>query len=276
MQTFTVSSSENRTSLLDTLVARLNLSRKKAKALIDRKIVFVNNRRVWMARHRLATGDAVEIHQAVAAPVPSNKRPRILHEDEDYLIVDKPAGWLSNGPDSLESHLRAILEQPELVAVHRLDRDTTGCLIFAKNRDAFDRIVPLFKGHAITKLYQAIAIGRIPATIDEIRAPIEGEEAVTRLRVLDANSTATHVKLLIATGRTHQIRRHLQHIHHPVMGDAGYATRAQEDPRFRNIPRQMLHAVRLSFKHPMTGAIIRATAPLPADFKACLGMLKLT
>ena len=275
MQQFMIGSSEHRQPLLDVLTARLQCSRKKAKALMDRKVVFVNNQRVWMARHILQKGDRVEIHQDVSTPPPALKKPRILHEDNDYLIIDKPPGWLSNGPDSLEELLRVMTGHPQLQAVHRLDRDTTGCLLFAKTTEAFERMVPLFKERSITKLYQAIAWGRIPEALHEIRAPIEGEDALTKLQVLDANSSATHVKLLIETGRTHQIRKHLQHIHHPVLGDAGYATQAQEDPRLRSIPRQMLHAVRLIFRHPVTQESVRASAPLPRDFKNCLHLLRL-
>ncbi|MFH0880255.1 MAG: RluA family pseudouridine synthase [Lentisphaerota bacterium] len=260
--------------ILDFLAGKTKLSRKKAKALLDLRVVFVNNKRIWMARHPLSVGDRVEIHTETA-PVGKPKI-KTLHEDADYLIIDKPPGWLSNGPDSLEDFLRAAIPNASLQAVHRLDRDTTGCLLFAKSQEAFERMVLLFKSRAITKLYQTIVHGRVSGSTDEVSLPIDGEPAVTKLQILDSNVHATHLKLLIETGRTHQVRRHMQSIHHPVIGDKSYFTTAQDSAPLREVSRQMLHAVRLAFKHPVSGEVVRVTAPLPADFKACLRALKLT
>lgn len=267
----------HRALLLDFMAESLALSRKKAKSLIDQRVVFVNNARVWMARHQLERGDRVEIHADVrgdAAPRAPRAIP-ILFEDQDYLVVDKPAGLLSNGPGSLEERLREDRQEPALSAVHRLDRDTSGCLLMARNAEAGRAIIAQFHEKAVGKIYHAIAMGRVSPGVREIDAPIDGKPAVTKVHVIRSSSLATHLKLVIETGRTHQIRKHLLRIRHPLAGDKQYATGAMAVEVFRRIPRQMLHAAAISFKHPATGAPISAHAPLPRDFMQCLKALQL-
>ena len=267
------------TLLLDFLAEALGLSRKRAKNLIDQRIVFVNNARVWMARHMLERGDRVEVHIAApAAPKAAPAAPRripILYKDQDYLVADKPAGLLSNGPASVEELLRKELAEPALAAVHRLDRDTSGCLLFARNAEAGRNIITLFYEKAVTKVYPAIAMGRVSSGVHEINAPVDGKPAVTKVTVVRSNSLATHLKLLIETGRTHQIRKHMLRIRHPLAGDKVYATGAVMVEAFRRVPRQMLHAASISFKHPVNGTLISAHAPLPRDFVQCLAALRL-
>lgn len=259
--------------LQDFLVARMGGSRRQAKEWIDRRCVFVNNQRTWMARHRLATGDRVEIHGA--APVGTLRAVKILYQDEAYLIADKPPGVVSAGPDSLELLLRDRTGLPELRAAHRLDRDTSGCNLLARTEASFEAILPLFKTRSITKVYHAIVAGRVPTSCTEITTPVDNEPAVTRLQVLDANRLATHVKILIETGRTHQIRQHMRRIRHPVAGDSTYSLPLEEDERMREVPRQMLHARRLVFRSPVSGTPVRAESPLPVDFRDCLRLFRL-
>lgn len=258
-------------TLLDFIASEWNLSKRKAKEIIDQRSVFVNRRRVWMARHALRTGDEVEIRTGVqegqglaAAPI------TILYQDKELVIADKPAGFLSNGPDSVETALRAALKRPALLAVHRLDRDTTGCLILASDESVKTRMIPLFRDRRITKVYHAIAMGEIKDGPLEIKRPIDGVEAVSRVDVISAQRAASHMRVRIETGRTHQIRQHLAAIRHPLLGDREYLRTALRDERYRKVPRQMLHASRLIFDHPSTGETIRAQAPLPPDFKQCL------
>jgi 23S rRNA pseudouridine1911/1915/1917 synthase len=228
-----------------------------------------------MARHVLRTGDRVEVH-APASTSSVERSISLLFEDSVCLVANKPAGLLSNGPDSLEDRLRSQTRYSTLEAVHRLDRDTSGCILCAKLPAAKAAIVELFESHRVTKTYHAIVSGQVRADLREITTPIDGKTAVTRLTILSANRIASHLKLNIETGRTHQIRKHMAAIRHPVLGDKVYSTNIQLRSELRRVPRQMLHATSLTFRHPVTGELIRAKAPFPSDYAACLRMLKLT
>lgn len=269
MRRYRVGPAENGLALLDFLSARLDASRRKAKHLIDSRSVCVNGKRIWMARHALRAGDEVAIPppETVTAPPPPAA---ILYRDSDYVVVNKPAGILSNGPRSLEEELRTRLNLPALQAVHRLDRETSGCLLFAIAQAAFDRMLPLFAAHAVHKTYHAVVAGRIPGGRATIRRPLEGQEAVTHVREVSASAAATHVEIRIETGRTHQIRKHLAGLGHGVLGDRQYAGGQRLDPRVLALPRHMLHAAELEFPHPSGDRPVHALAPLPADFKECL------
>ena len=256
------------------LATHLRLSKGKAKELLDRRVVFVNGRRVWMAKHELRARDEIEVQQVVA-PMALKTIPKILFQDEALLVVDKPAGLLANGVGSVEERLREHFNLLALEVVHRLDRDTSGCLLLAKNHSAREALVALFGQREVTKVYHALAAGRVPDDVREIRVPVDGEPALTRIERLDANPQASHLKLNIETGRTHQIRKHLLAIRHPVLGDKQYGGRFQPAGMQAEIPRQMLHAAVLVFPHPVTGAAIRCIAPLPPDFRACLHRLHL-
>ena len=276
LQHFLVHPSDGAATLQEFLAVQLKLSKGKAKALLDQRVVFVNGRRVWMARHELHAGDEVEVQTPAGHdPAAAARPPDTLYEDDDYLVVDKPAGSLAAGPDSVESSLQSSRQLPALAAVHRLDRDTSGCLLFAKNARALEAAIALFGSRAITKVYHAIAAGRLPDGIHEIKVPVDGQPALTRVERLDANPRASHLKLNIETGRTHQIRKHLLAVHHPVLGDKAYGGRFQPAGLQQDIPRQMLHSSVLAFTHPATGAAVRCKAPLPEDFRSCLRALRL-
>jgi RluA family pseudouridine synthase len=262
--------------LQDFLARQLNLSRNKAKDILDQRMAFVNGRRIWMTKHTLARGDVVEV---IVPGVPSKRKtpptPIILFQDNDYLVVNKAPGRLSNGPDSLEADLRAMLNQPNLQAVHRLDRDTSGCILIARSKDAFDKAVELFKGQKISKVYHALAAGQIKERERQIEYALEGEPAITHLHCVASNPGVSHLKVKIETGRTHQIRKHLAYIGHPVLGDRTYASRGAIPEEFRTIERQMLHAASLTFTSPISGQKIRTEAPLPRDFISWLKRLGL-
>jgi len=269
----TVAGGEDGADLLTFLARSLGVSRKKAKRRLDDRNVLVNGRRIWMAHHLLRAGDRVTCVESgpstpPAAPVP-------LYEDEDYLIVNKPAGRLSNGPDSVESRLRAQPKFADLKAVHRLDRDTTGCLLCARHAAAFREAVALFRQGAVRKMYHCIVEGALRSPARTLRAPIERQRAVTHIRTLRASRQASHLQARLETGRTHQIRKHLAAIGHPVIGDRRYATRPRATPAALSAQRQMLHAAAIEFRHPRTGRPVRAHAPLPADFRRCLKALRL-
>lgn len=252
--------------LQDFLAARLGLSRNKAKAILDQRQAFVNGRRVWMTQHTLKKGDKVEVIIPPNKHKSSSAKPVILFQDNEYLVVNKSPGRLSNGADSLESDLQALMNQPRLQAVHRLDRDTSGCILIARSKAAFDQAVDLFKAQRIIKVYHALAAGDIQDRDRRVEYALDGEPAVTLLHRVDSHSLATHLKVKIETGRTHQIRKHLAYIGHPVLGDRTYAGRGAIPEEFREIGRQMLHAASLTFESPFTKMKIRVEAPLPRDF----------
>ncbi len=274
---FVVTTPEHGQELITFLAAKLSLSRRRAKELLDRRNVFVNDRRVWMARHTLKAGDSVAAFLDEAAPSApqSPNLLEILFEDGRYLVVDKPPGHLSNGADSVESRLREQTGRPELRAVHRLDRDTSGCLLFAENDTLFGLMVEQFRAGRIGKIYHAIVAGPI-ASDTVIDKPLDNLKAVTRLHVMNANRLASHIEVKIETGRTHQIRKHLSMIRHPVLGDRQYGTSGPQVAAYQGIARHMLHAFRLEFPHSEKDDLIRVESPLPQDIRAVMNRLDLT
>jgi len=262
-------------ALQDFLARQLGLSRNKAKSILDERQAFVNGRRIWMTKHELKKGDFVDIMIPRQTARKSTATPIILFQDNDYLVVNKPPGRLSNGPNSLEADLQGVMNQPRLQAVHRLDRDTSGCILIARSKTAFDSAVDLFKEQRISKVYHALAAGEIKDRERKVEYALEGEPAVTHLHLVSSNELASHVKVKIETGRTHQIRKHLAYIGHPVLGDRTYAGRGAIPEEFRLIERQMLHAASLTFESPFTHEKIRVEAPLPKDFKMWIKRLGL-
>ena len=237
-------------------------------------------------------------------PARHNVRTRlsVLYEDDDVLVVDKPAGLLSVPTAERENdtlHARALdylqhryHRRPYAGVVHRLDKDTSGALVFARNREALHGLQALFRVHDIEREYLAIVAGHPPesGTLDAdlvrdaglgrrgvARPGQAGRRAVTRYRVVERlpGDIASVVSVTLETGRTHQIRIHFLASGHPVLGDAVYRRGvAAPAPRALEAPRQMLHARRLGFAHPRTGAPVRAEAPIPADFADVLSKLR--
>ncbi len=267
----------NGTILLDYLAEILSLSRRAAKNLLDDRLVFINGRRIWMAKHLLQTRDVIELlpdavptRKSQTAPIP------VLLDDPLFLVADKPPRLLTNGPKSLETRLKEQLGLPGLRAVHRLDKDTSGCVLFAKNEDTRRALIAQFEEGRIRKLYHAIVAGNLPRPEMDVREQIDHLSAVSHIRQVSARTKpprCAHVTVAIETGRTHQIRIHLKHIGDPVLGDRQYFTPLSA--AFPEVPRQMLHAYDLRFLHPRTGKLAAATAPLPKDFKTWLKTLQL-
>ncbi|MDR1323843.1 MAG: RluA family pseudouridine synthase [Candidatus Margulisbacteria bacterium] len=299
MQKFKV----KRTGLLkDFLAQSLGISATQAKKLLDARKVFVNQQRVWIAGYKLKTGDAVEIAADISTAYPQdtplpdglsvnvriakhqsngnrNARYTIVAEDSEYIIVNKPAGLLVNAQaNSLENLLQKDLKNPQIRAAHRLDRDTSGVVILAKNQNAFAAIVKVFQKFGVEKYYRGIAQGdllkKFPVrfTLDR---PIDGQSAETRIRVLKTNALASYFEAQIITGRKHQIRAHLAQAGFPLLGENIYQTAALKNAVYRQIPHQMLHAATVCFTNPCSGKILRAAAPEPPDFQSVLRGLKL-
>lgn len=272
---FTVAREAQDSTLQDFLASKLNISNRAAKNIIDQRQVWVNRKCVWMARHVLKCGDVVEARAAIAAQKAVPKHLRILVDTDDYFFLDKPYGMLSIGENGAEETIRRQLGNSEIRAVHRLDKDTSGCMLFAKSQEAFDAVVPLFKTRRVKKLYGFLAVGRIENNPTTITDPIDGEAAKTTIRRISANDDATFGSARIETGRTHQIRIHLASIRHPIVGDRLHGLKKSPDRRYMYVPRQMLHATEIELDNPMGRGRLRAHSPLPADFRRCLQLFKL-
>jgi 23S rRNA pseudouridine1911/1915/1917 synthase len=275
LTTLSVAAAEEGETLQSFLARRLGLSRRAAKNLLDERQVWINRQLVWMAHHAVRRGDVVQTGAAAATLPPRPQHIRVLVEDEHYLFVDKPAGILTIGPDGAEDRLLAQLNAPGLRVVHRLDRDTSGCLMVARSAAAFDAAVSIFKTRRVLKVYHAICAGGMDRRASTIREELDGEPAVTHLSTIAANADATYLALRIETGRTHQIRRHLAAIRHPVIGDRQYGLKTARDPRIQQVSRQMLHATDIELPHPLRPGNLRAHSPLPADFRRCLRLFSL-
>ena len=218
----------------------------------------------------------------------------LIHEDDDILVVNKPPGlvthpgagnWSGTLLNALLHHSPALGGLPRAGIVHRLDKDTSGLLVVAKTPQAQTRLTRDLQARTVKRLYWAVALGRFETTEGVIDAPIgrhpvhrtrmavvqNGKAAVTHYRVLRQYAAAAWVECRLETGRTHQIRVHLAHIGHPLLGDPLYATHRQAPLRFH---RQALHARRLALSHPRTGERIEWEAPAPEDFIALLGQLE--
>ncbi len=202
----------------------------------------------------------------------------VLFEDEDLLVVAKPAGVLTLGatPAGGRSLVDLLAAQGIAAApAHRLDRDVSGAVLLARTPAVRERLFDLFRARAVRKTYWALAQGRL-APSGEYKDPIQEERAFarvsargkpsrTRWRVLAAHARASELEIDLATGRKNQIRVHFAHHGHPLVGERKYA-RGSDDPfRFRRVA---LHAWRLAFEHPCSGAAVAVEAPLPADLLA--------
>lgn len=271
---FTVHADSEGMTLGAFLEEKLQLSGRKAKALLDERCVFVNGRRVWMARHPLRAGDSIEVARRPNPAAPA-AAPRVLLERPDLLVLDKPPGLLANGERSAEAWARLHFRDASIAAVHRLDRDTSGCLLLARGREHEEILTRLFLERLVEKSYEAIAHGQLATKSVTIRAPIDHRPAVTHLTVLDEGALASHLRIAIETGRTHQIRKHLAGIRHAVVGDPVYGPKREPNVTLRSAPRQMLHATELRFRDPQTQELLSARAPLPDDFRAMLRRLGL-
>jgi 23S rRNA pseudouridine1911/1915/1917 synthase len=204
----------------------------------------------------------------------------VLYEDDDVLIVDKPAGLLTvpteaREKDTLWSRALHYLQhryggRPHAGIVHRLDKDTSGALVFARNRAAHHELQDRFRTHAIDREYADLV--REPGLRRTIaRAGQEGRRAVTRYETVERLGDAALVSIRPETGRTHQIRVHFSAGGHPILGDRVYG---RPGTGARSAPRQMLHARRLGFPHPKTGENVSAESPLPDDFEKVLSLLR--
>jgi 23S rRNA pseudouridine1911/1915/1917 synthase len=187
-------------------------------------------------------------------------------------VCDKPAGLVSgDDPKSVESILREQENIPTLEAVHRLDRDTTGCLMFAKRHAALEAAIEMFKTHKVSKVYHAIVAGPFKFAHRIVDTPLDGQPALSRIAREAMSADASFLRVSIETGRTNQIRRHLSSIRFPIIGDRVFGLKNARDARLMRVPRQMLHASTLTLPDPLSPREkINVHSPLPSDFRQTL------
>ena len=262
------------------------------RAAIEKGQVTVNGRQQRDPGAGVAAGDAVVVDVNRPAVRPARSRFDRLHEDEHVLVLDKPAGLLTVGAhdvgaadeDTVLARVREYMERRRghrgyVGPLHRLDRDTSGALAVALSREAHEAGRALFGAHAFDRQYAALVVGAPADDAGTIDTPIADSYASGRRRLAGPGEPSlpaiTHfvvrerfgtagalLELTLDTGRQHQIRLHLQRLGHPVLGDRVYGRDGGLE-----VPRQMLHAWRLAFPHPLTGTRIAVEAPLPEDFQ---------
>jgi 23S rRNA pseudouridine1911/1915/1917 synthase len=284
------------------------VSRVAFKRLIEQGHVRVNERPA-KPTHAPRAGEQIEIHWP--EPRPASAQPEqipldILFEDKSLLVLNKPAGLVVHPAAGHEEHtlVNALLHycggelsgiggvaRPGIV--HRLDKETSGCLVIAKNDETHIALSAQFAGRKVKKIYHAIVCGELTRDAGEIRAAIarhpshrkrmavrddhSGRAAHTGWRLLERLNSATFVEAQLHTGRTHQIRVHFQFLGHPLVGDETYGARQNlklTELTGYEAPRVMLHARELSFVHPQTEKEMSFEAPLPEDFRAALRLLR--
>ena len=287
-----IASEEDRRQRLDMVLVRHlpDFSRSKLQALVKSGRVTLRGNPV-RSNDEVQPGDVFIVVEEPPKPSagarPENIPLEILHEDDDLIVVNKPAGMVVHiGAGHEEGTLvNALLHHSVTLSsgseehrpgiVHRLDKETSGCIVVAKNDKTHAAISQQFADRLVKKTYLAIvrgkprhskgtvdlSIGRHPVQRQKMtaRRPPSGREAVTDYEVISTHENHSLVACMPRTGRTHQIRVHLQHLGHPIVGDPLYGKRD-------GFERHLLHAWKLEFVHPISGELLHFQAPLPADF----------
>jgi 23S rRNA pseudouridine1911/1915/1917 synthase len=254
------------------------------RTMLQSDRVRVNGTPERNAKRTVGATDRVEVAGKAAEPI--DPRVRIIFEDSDLMVVDKAAGLLTvPSPDVqyetaesfLNKHLGAKPGEMRVHHVHRLDRDTSGVLVFAKNTFIRERLQELFAAHDIDRVYVAVVYGKLKESsgtfrsylaedrdlrVRSVASPAEGKEAITHYRTIASGKRFSMLELRLETGRRNQIRVHLAEAGHPVVGDTMYGRGREE-----SIERLALHAKTLGFVHPRTGARISFTAEIPRSFR---------
>lgn len=282
-------------SALATLLPDYSRTRLKTWILDGRVLV---DERLAQPRKQLSGGERIRVEailEPVSADQPENIPLDIIHEDEDIIVLNKPAGLVVHpGAGNLDGtlvnallhHDAALADLPRAGVVHRLDKDTSGIMVIARNLPAQTRLVQQIQAREVNREYHAIVsgtltaggsidapIGRHPVQRTRMAVSERGKPALTHYRVVQRYRAHTHIRVTLATGRTHQIRVHMAHIRYPILGDPVYGERlrlprnADETLRatLRGFKRQALHAARLTLNHPAHLQPCSFEAPLPPD-----------
>lgn len=285
---------------LDSYISKsnLDLSRSMVQKLIKENRVFVNGKNEKES-YKIKVNDniTIQIEEPKSSKLEAQDIPLdIIYEDNDIIVINKPKGMVvhpGNGnPDNtlvnaVLAHCKGSLSgiggeiRPGIV--HRIDKDTSGLIIVAKNDKSHINLSEQIKNHEVTKIYTALVKGNISedeATIDmpigrdkkdrkKMSVTRDGKEAVSHIKVIKRYGNYTLIRVKIDTGRTHQIRVHMAKIGHPVVGDEVYSSGKNEF----GVKGQMLHSTILKFKHPISGKGIMLEAPLPQYFEDVLSKL---
>ena len=281
-------------------------SRSRLQAWIRSGHVRVNDA---VPRQRDVVQGGEHVNILVDVEPPAGNWPReaipleVVHQDEQLLVIDKPPGLVvhpgAGNPgrtllNALVYHYPELARLPRAGIVQRLDKDTSGLMVIARTPEAHTWLVERLQARQVTREYQAVVagvmtaggtveapIGRHPVQRKRMAVVDGGKPAVTHYRVIRRFAAHTHVRLRLESGRTHQIRVHMAHIHHPIVGDPVYGGRPRfprnAGPRLletlRHFPRQALHASRLELDHPSTVQPVEWQAPLPEDMRTLLERL---
>ena len=276
-----------------------DFSRSRLTAMIKAGQLTLNGQQV-KPNVRLEGGEQLHL-QATLEPHRAQDEPEpidldVLYADDDMLVINKPVGLVvhpgsGNASGTLVNALlnydAGLAPLPRAGLIHRLDKDTSGCLIVARSSRAHRILVEMLKQREIHRHYQAVVWGRMIAG-DTVDAPLgrhpvdrrrqvvraDGRDAITHYRVHKHLASSTWLDIKLETGRTHQIRVHMAHAGFPLIGDPMYGRRGSpaglneaQREAWRAFPRQALHAVRIEFQHPTDDRMIQAEAPLPDDFQ---------
>ena len=294
-------SEESKNQRLDAFLASSldGLTRSQATRLIESGEVAVNGRAVSKS-YKLAGGEDIAVTLPEPEPVeavPQDIPLDVVYEDADVIVVNKPSGMVVHPapghPDgtlvnALLYHCAGTLSgiggalRPGIV--HRIDRDTSGLIIAAKNDAAHQYLSAQLADHTLARTYECIVVGKLREDRGTVDAPIArhptdrkrmavvagGREAVTHWEVIARYPGYTHVRCRLETGRTHQIRVHMAYIGHPILGDTVYGTK-KEVP---GLTGQCLHAVGLRFLHPRTHEVVELSCPLPEEFTRMLQKIR--
>ncbi|MFZ4835832.1 23S rRNA pseudouridine(1911/1915/1917) synthase RluD [Rouxiella sp. Mn2063] len=294
---------------LDQALAELfpDYSRSRIKDWILDERVQVNGKKVSKPKEKVLGGEAIAIDAQIeeeARWLAQDIALDIVYEDNDILVINKPRDLVvhpgAGNPDgtvlnALLHHYPEIIDVPRCGIVHRLDKDTTGLMVVAKTVPAQTHLVDALQRREITREYEAVAIGNMTAggTVDQPIArhstkrthmavhPM-GKPATTHYRIMEHFRAHTRLRLRLETGRTHQIRVHMAHINHPLVGDQLYGGRPRPPKgasdafiaQLRGFDRQALHATMLRLFHPVTGIQMEWHAPLPQDMVDLVAALK--
>jgi len=276
------------------LTGPMQVSRRMIQKLTRAHGILLNRRPPFLGR-------TVKVGDLISARVQHDEEPglepvemplSIIHQDDDVLVLDKPPGILVHptSPEQRETLAHGVAHhfarhgvKARVRPVHRIDRDTSGLVLFANSALAHQRLDKQLRDGGIGRVYLALVDGAMDGDEGVIDAPIardpknpnlravrpNGEPARTRWRVAERFPAATLLELELETGRTHQIRVHMLHSGHPILGDRQYGRAG-----LKLIGRQALHAARLTFHHPTTGAPVEFTAPLPSDMAQAIERLR--
>ena len=297
---------------IDTVVGeREKISRSAAAKLVEDGMVLVNGARV-AKNYKIKENDKIDVYHPDVQPcevVPQDIPLDIVYEDNDIIVINKPKGMVvhpaAGNPDgtlvnALLYHCGDSLSGIGGVSrpgiVHRIDKDTSGLLVVAKNDESHLSLSGQLKTHSVSRVYHAIAIGNFKDVSGTVDAPIgrhptdrkkmaviknreyTARDAVTHYRVVERFNGFSYIQCVLETGRTHQIRVHMSYLGHPLLGDTVYGG---DKTKFQVLHKdcingQCLHAKELHFVHPKTHDLLTFTSPLPPDFEKTLDILRKT